>query len=266
VVLTFPSSVLLQRLVISVPQESSMRVRYVEGDCGWFAGCVLRGLTLEGPLFGGSAVQLSRLTLHPSLWGLLVGGQPWPLAFQADGYNGTCRGTLRQVIGGMSAQFVVRHLALEQLPLPAPWGQGRVIGSITANGDFLGNPADLYSLQGLLTMTLTDGVVRAGTMNGFPIPALQTVQAHLRASLAAGRLEISELQLSADGVEASLRGGITLRTPGARSGLDLQLTTNITGSPPPTLKTFLSLLPASRTSPSERRVSITGSLASPVVR
>jgi type II secretion system protein N len=266
VVLTFPSGVLLQRLVASVPRDSGVRARYVEGDCTWLEGCVLRDLTLEGPFFGGSAIQLSRLALHPSRWGLLFGGQPWPLAFNADGYNGTFRGTMQQVVGGMSAQLALRHLALDQLPLPAPWGLGRIAGSMIADGDFLGNPADLYSLQGTLTVTLTDGVLRAGTVSGFPVPALQTVQAQLRASLAAGRLEISELRLSADGVEVLLQGGITLRTPVARSGLDLQLTTKITGSPPPALKTFLSLLPASQTSPHERRASITGSLTAPVVR
>jgi type II secretion system protein N len=266
VVLTFPSGVLLQRLVASVPRDSGVRARYVEGDCTWLEGCVLRDLTLESPLFGGSAVQLSRLTLHPSWWGLVFGGQPWPLGFNADGYNGTFSGTMRQVVGGMSGQLALRHLALDQLPLPAPWGLGRIAGSMIADGDFLGNPADLYSLQGALTVTLSDGMLRGGVINGFPLPALQTVQVHLRASLAAGRLEISELRLAADGVEAALQGGITLRTPVARSGLDLQLTTNITGSPPPAVKTLLSLLPASSTAAGERRASITGSLAAPVAR
>jgi type II secretion system protein N len=266
VVLTFPAEVLLHRLIASVPREAGVHARYVEGNCAWLEGCILRDLTLEGPFLRGTTVQLSRLTLRPSLWGLFVGGQPWPLAFNTEGYNGTCSGTLRQVIGGMSTQFALRHLALEQLVLPTPWGQGRVGGSVTVDGDFSGNPADLYSLQGTVMATLTDGILRAGTLNGFPIPALQTVQIHLRASLAAGRLEISELRLSADGVEASLQGGVTLRTPMARSGLDLQLTTSTTSSPPPALGALLSLLPASQTIPGERRASISGSLAAPVVR
>ncbi len=266
VLLTFPSKVLLQRLVTSVPRESGVHARYVEGDCTWLAGCVLRDLTLEGPFFGGSAVQLSRLAIHPSRWSLFFGGQPWPLAFDAVGYNGTFSGTVRQVVGGIRAQFALRHLALDQLLLPAPWGSGRIAGSMTADGDFLGNLADLYSLQGTLAVTLSDGMLRGGAVNGFPLPALQTLQVQLRASLAAGRLEISELRLAADGVEAALQGGITVRTPVARSSLDLQLTTNITGSPPPTLKTLLSLLPASQTASGERRAAIIGSLAAPVVR
>ena len=266
VVLTFPSGVFLPRLVTSMTQGSGMRVGYGEGDCTWLGGCVLRDLRFESPPLGVTGVQLSRLTLQPSLIGLLFSSQPWPLTFSAELYGGACAGTVRQVVGGISTQLALHHIALDQWPFPAPWGQGRVAGSVTAAGDLLGNPADLYSLQGTFTVTLTDGGLRAGTLNGFPVPALQTVQAHLRASLAAGRLEISELQLSADGVEASLQGGITLRTPVARSGLDLQLTTNITGSLPPALKTFLSLLPASQTATGERRASISGSLAAPVVR
>src|SRR5262245_52455557 len=113
IIVTFPSDVLLLRLVASVPRESGIRTRYLAGDCAWFDGCILRDLTLEGPFFKGNTVQLSRLILHPSLWGLFVGGQPWPLVFAAEGYNGTVSGTLRQVIGGMSAQVTLRQLALE---------------------------------------------------------------------------------------------------------------------------------------------------------
>lgn len=266
-VLTFPSNVLLQRLIASVPRDAGVRVRYTDGDCTWLEGCVLHDLVLEGPALAGSTVQLARLTVDPSLWNLLLRRQPWPLIFSGDSYGGTVDGTVRQIVGGVSAQLVLRHLALDQLPLPAPWGQGRVAGSVTVDGEFSGNPADLYSLQGTFTVNITDGAMRAGTVNGFSVPALQTVQASLRASLASGRLEITELRLNADGVEALLQGRIALRTPIARSGLDLQFTAkSTTDSPPPALRTLLALLPASPSASGERRASITGSLAAPVVR
>jgi type II secretion system protein N len=124
----------------------------------------------------------------------------------------------------------------------------------------------MHTLQGNFTISLTDGALRAGALNGFPIPALQAAQAHLRASLAAGRLEIAELELTADGVEASLQGVINLRTPIGRSGLELQLIAKSTGSPSPAVKTLLALLPASPSTPGERRASISGSLAAPVMR
>jgi type II secretion system protein N len=265
-VLTFPSNVLLQRLVASLPRESGIRIRYAEGDCSWHKGCVLRELTLEGPSLRGAAVQLSRLALQPTLFGLVFGGQLLPLTFNAELYDGVVTGTIRQAVSGVSAQLALRQLALEQWSPSTPWGQNRLAGRVNATAEFLGNPTDMYALQGNFTISLTDGALRAGTVNGFPVPALQATQAHLRASLAAGRLEIAELGLTADGVEASLQGVITLRTPIGRSGLDLQLIAKSTGSPPPALKTLLALLPASPSTPGERRASISGSLAAPVVR
>jgi type II secretion system protein N len=266
-VLTFPSSVLLQRVIASIPRDAGVRVRYTNGDCAWLEGCVLHDVVLEGPALAGSAVQLSRLTVDPSLWSLLLRGQPWPFVFSADGYGGTVDGTVRQIIGGINVQLSLRHLALDQLPFPAPWGQGRVAGKVAVDWEFSGNPADLNSLQGTFTITVTGGDLRAGTVNGFPVPALQMVQASLRVSLTSGRLEITALRLNADGLEAFVHGGIVLRTPIARSGLDLQLTArSTTDSPPPALKTLLALLPASQTTPGERRASITGSLGAPVVR
>jgi len=265
-VLTFPSEVLFQRLVASLLRESGVYARYAEGDCAWWRGCVLRDVALEGPAFGGTAVQLSRVTLHPALLNLFFSGQPLPCTFSAELYEGVFSGTVRQAVGGISVQLVMRQLALEHWPFPRAWGQGRITGSVTADGEFLGNPADLYALQGNFSVSLTDGAVRAGTVNGFPVPALQAVQVRLRASLAAGRVEISELNLHADGMEASLQGTITLRAPIARSNLDLQLTAKSTDSPSPAVKTLLSLLPASQTSSGERQASISGSLAAPVVR
>lgn len=266
-VLTFPTSVLLQRVIASVPRDVGVRARYTDGNCTWSEGCVLHDLVLEGSALAGSTMQFSRFTVDPSLWSLLLRGQPWPLIFSADGYGGTVAGTVRQIIGGVSTQLSLRHLTLDQLPFPAPWDQRRVAGKVLVDGEFSGNPADLYSLQGTFTALVTDGALQAGTVNGVPVPALQTVQASLRASLASGRLEITELRLNADGVEVLLQGGIALRTPMVRSGLDLQLTArSTTDSPPPALKTLLALLPASQTAPGERQASITGSLGAPVVR
>jgi type II secretion system protein N len=266
-VFTFPTSVLLQRVIASVPRDAGVRVRYTDGDCTGSGGCVFRDLILEGPALAGSTVQFSRLAVNPSLWSLLLRGQPWPLIFSADGYGGIVEGTVRQIIGGVSTRLSARHLALERLPLLAPWGQGRVIGKVIVDGELSGNPADLYSLQGAFTATVTDGALQAGTVNGVPLPALQTVQASLRVSLAGGRLEIAELRLNADGVEVLLQGGVALRTPIARSGLDMQLTTrSTTDSLPPALRTLLALLPPSQTTPGERQASLTGSLGAPVVR
>jgi type II secretion system protein N len=163
-------------------------------------------------------------------------------------------------------QFSGRQLALEHWPLPAPLSQGRLRGSVTVDGDLRGNFTDPFSLQGTLTLAITDGAISAGVLGGFPLPAVQSVQTHLRAVLVPGRLEIAELKLNTDGIDTTLKGTITLRTPFARSELALQLTTKTTGSPPPALNALISFLPAVPGMPGEHRALLTGTLVTPVIR
>jgi type II secretion system protein N len=263
--LTFPSDLLLQQLVATLSRESDIRMRYAAGDFTWWGGCEFSDLAIENPVPGLSSLRVSRLTLSPSLLGLFR-SHPFPLAFAADLYGGTFQGIVQQKREGGSIQFALQRLSLEQWPFPAPWDHGRVGGRVSATGGFEGNFAALQSLQGTLHVTLTEGELNAGTVATVRVPSLQSVQAQVRASIANGRVEVTDLTLSADGTEATLQGTIVLRTPIERSGLDLRLTTKITGSPPPALKTLLALLPASPHSPGERRALITGSLAAPVVR
>jgi type II secretion system protein N len=263
--LTFPSDLLLRRVVASVARNAKVQVRYAEGDWTWGRGWVLRDLTLVNSATGLPSLQLARLTVRPSLVGLVY-GQPLPLTFSANLYGGTVDGTVQQEANGFAVRFNLCRLALEQWPLPAPWGQGRVAGNLTANGTLQGNLAHLASLQGTLALTLSDGAVRAGTIAWLPLPALQAVQAHVRATLTGGRLEIAELKLSADGVEAQMQGGIALRTPLLWSVLDLQLTTRVTGTLPPALASLVSLLPPVPGTAGERQASITGTLAIPAVQ
>ena len=87
------------------------------------------------------------------------------------------------------------------------------------------------------------------------------MQARLRTTLQNSRLEVADCTLSVDGLEAHLQGNIILRLPLAWSALDLQLTTRTTGTPPSTLVSLNSLLPAVPGSPGEHRATITGSAA-----
>jgi type II secretion system protein N len=263
--LTFPSDLLLRRFVVSLTQESAIRLRYGAGDLTWWGGCEFSNVTVESPISGMSMLQVSRLTLSPSLIGLFQ-GQPFPLTFHAVLYGGTFSGTVQHESERFGTQFVLQQLSLERWPFPAPWDRGRVAGRVNADGELQGNLAALQAVHGSLRVILTDGLLGAGTIAMVPVPAVQALQARLRATLADGRVEVSELILSADGVEASLQGTMILRTPLERSGLDLRLTARMTGSPSPALKTLLALLPASPNAPGERRAVITGSLAAPVVR
>jgi type II secretion system protein N len=265
VFLTFPSDLLLQQLVTTLSRESNIRLRYAAGDFTWWGGCEFSDLAIENPVPGLSPLHVFRLTLSPSLIGLFR-SHPFPLAFTADLYGGTFQGRVQQKREGGSIQFVLQRLSLEQWPFPAPWDHGRVNGRVSASGEFEGDFAALQSLQGTLHVTLTEGELKAGAIATVQVPSLQSVQAQVRATIANGRIEVSDFTLSADSTEVTLQGTIVLRAPIERSGLNLRLTAKMIGSPPPALKTLLSLLPASSNSPGERRASIAGSLAAPVVR
>lgn len=263
VVLTFPFDLLLQRVIVALNQDSPIRVRYAHGEWTWDQGWVLHDLVVQGPATSLATLRLSRLTLQPTLTGLLS-NQPFPLTFSAEVFGGTVKGTLRRNASGFAAEFALHQLALDRWPFLVSWGQ--VAGHVSAEGRFQGNPADLTSVHGTVSVTLTNGALQAGTIARYPLPTLQTVHGHLRATLTGGRLEIADLELTADGVRASVHGGVVLRTPLTRSILDLQLTAQITGSPPRSLTALLSLLPAAAGTKDERRASITGFLAAPVVR
>jgi len=263
--LTFPSGLLLQRLSDSLTRGTGVQIRYAEGELTWRGGCVLRDVTIETASLHATPVQLTRLTVQPALLSLLW-GQAFPLAFDTNLYGGTLTGSLWQQGTEHGGHFSLHQLVLGLLPLPAPWGQGRVTGHVTANGDVQGNPAAFSSLQGSVSATLDEGALQAGMVGKIPFPALRRFQIHLRARLTDGRLEISELVLNTEGVEAHARGVVSVRTPFSRSGLDLQLLTRVTGSPPPALAALVSVLPPSATTPGERRAAISGSVAAPVMK
>jgi type II secretion system protein N len=271
--LTFPAELVLQRVVASLEQSAAVRVRYRTGEWSWSQGWTLRDLTIEktGVL---PPVRLSRATLSPSLFGLLR-ARSFPLTFSANLYGGTGHGTIERKGTTVSIQFGVDQMALDQWPFPAPGGQGKIAGTLTAEGTVQGEPADvsplssfssLSSWAGNLTATITNGSLKAGTIAKFPLPTLHNIQARAQATIQQGRVEVSGLTVEADGVEASLQGFIALRLPLEWSTLDLQLTTRQTGNPPPALATLLAFLPAVPGAQGERRATITGTLAAPVMK
>lgn len=263
ILLTFPAELLLQRVMTTVGQTSALQIRYSAGEWSWFQGWTLKDLSIERS--GIAPLRISRLTISPSFFGLLF-GQPFPLTYAATLYGGTVNGTLQRENTAWRVQFSADQLALEQLPFPAPWGQGRAAGKISLTGTVQGTPGEIASWSGDLKATITKGSLKGGNVAKFPLPVLQTAQAQGQATLKNGRLEVTDLTLTTDGIEAHLQGAISLRLPLEWSVLDLQLTTRQTGMPPPPLATLVSLLPAVPGSQGERRATITGTFAAAGMR
>lgn len=262
--LTFPSELILQRVVAAIEHNAPLRLRYASGRWTWGQGWTLEDLSIKSATMA-EPLQLSSLALRPSLFGLFY-GQPFPLTFSARLYDGAATGTIRQKDAATILQFTLDHLALARAPFPMPWGRDRLSGSLTLNGTIQGASLDPTSWSGSLSAALTDGALKAGTVAKFPVPALQTAQAHGQATLQDGRVEIASLTLEADGVTAQLEGTITLRRPLDWSVMDLRLTTRTVGTPPPPLAMLVSLLPAVPGTTGERRATITGTFATPAMR
>ena len=262
-VLTFPTELLLQRVMDAVEQTASLQIRYKTQRWTWSRGWMLEDISIEKT--NAVSVQLTHLTLRPSVFGLFY-GQPFPLTFSARLYDGAAHGTFRQAGNTFAVQLTIDQFSLAQWPFPEPWGHGKVSGNLTLDGALQGAGMDINTWSGSLSATLTEGSIKAGSVAKFPMPALQTVQARTQATLKDGRLEVSDLTLEADGISAQLQGAISLRQPLAWSALDLRLATRTTGAPPPPLATLVSLLPAVPGATGERRATITGTFAAPVMK
>jgi type II secretion system protein N len=262
-VLTFPTDLLLQRVVSGATRGTQVRVHYAQGELTWWGSCRLR----EVEVATGTApvVKIAYLTIRPSLIGLMF-GRPWPLSFTANLYGGTLSGSVTLDASEQSVRMTAQHLDLRLLPLPGINKGGEVHGLLSGEGEVRGNMADLFSLQGQVTLTVAEGALRAGAVSGFPLPSLSSAGAQLRATVKKGLVDIADFTLQADNVEARLSGSVLLVTPLPMSTLNLQMTAKAPDNTASPLKMLISLLPAPPDASGVRRASISGSLAAPILR
>lgn len=262
--LTFPTDLLLQRIVSGATRGTPIRVQYAHGELAWWGGCRLRDVEVASSGIA-PIVKIAHLTVQPSLVGLLF-GRPWPLSLTADLYGGTLSGSVTSEASEQNAHLAIQRLDLRLLPLPGINKGGEVQGLLSGEGEVRGNMADLFSWQGQVALTVTEGALRAGAAFGFPLPTLSSAGAQLRATIKKGQVDIADFTLQADTAEARLRGSVILVMPLPMSTLNLQLTAKAPDNIAPPLKMLISLLPAAPDASGVRRVSVSGSLAAPILR
>ena len=261
--LTFPTDVLLQRVVRGATRSLPVRLHYTHGEMTWWGSCRLREVEMT---YGtGPAVKIAHLAVQPSLVGLML-GRLWPLSFTAKLYGGTLSGTVTLDASGHSVQVAAQRLDLRVLPLSGITKGGEVQGLLSGEGEVRGNGADLFSWQGQVALAVTEGALRAGSVSGFPLPPLSSVEAQLRATVKNGLIDIADFTLQADNAEARLHGSMSLATPLPMSTLNLQMTAKTLGTTASPLTMLISLLPAAPDASGVRRASISGSLAAPILR
>src|SRR5581483_943409 len=220
----------LQRVIISATREMPVRVRYGHGELTWRGSAVVRDVTIEPTDGNFPTLKLTQLSVRPSWLGLFF-GRPLPLVFQADLYGGKVGGKVEHSAEGCKTHLTVQRLNLSLLPMLPPGGSGGIKGFLTGSGEVNGNLSQVFSLKGGLDLSLRAGALQAGALGKIPVPPLQSLQGTLRMAIRDGRLNIADLTLTGDGVEARLQGSLTLSTPLTGSGLDLQVTTKTVGAP-----------------------------------
>lgn len=261
--LTFPTDLLLQRVVRGATHGLPVRFHYTHGEMTWWGSCRLR--EVEVTYGTAPAVKIAYLAVRPSLVGLMF-GRLWPLSFSAHLYGGTLNGTVTADASGHSVQIAAQRLDLHMLPLPKINKGGEVQGQLSGEGEVRGNVADLFSLHGQVALTVTEGALRAGSVSGFPLPPLSSAEARFRATVKNGLINIADFTFRADNAEAQLYGSISLATSLPISTLNLQMTAKAPDNTASPLKMLISLLPAAPDASGVRRVSISGSLAAPILR
>ena len=261
--LTFPTDVLLQRVVRGATHGFPVRLHYMHGEITWWGSCRLREVEV---VYGTSpAVKIAYLAVRPSLVGLMV-GRLWPLSFTANLYGGTLSGTVTSDASGHSVQIAAQRLDLHMLPLPGINKGGEVQGLLSGEGEVRGNIANLFSLQGQVALTVTEGALGAGSVSGFPLPPLSSAESQLRATVKNGLIDIADFTFRADNAEAQLHGSMSLATPLPMSTLNFQMTAKAPDNAASPLRMLISLLPVAPDTSGVRRVSISGSLAKPILR
>lgn len=243
---------------------AGIEIRYASSVLGW-RGVELSDVEVEiepnraAHPHGAEPIRVDRLTLRPSLWGLLRGHRGMPWTAQAHLDDGTAHG----VLGGRPAAWHLRvkwtQVDLGQLPPPRPDGRitgvcnGWIEASTTADGT-----------QGRWVISarqLTISGLRGGHL---VLPTLEVSQADARGTWTGRRVTVEELDAEGSFGELHLAGRIMRRQPLEKSALNLQMTHVPPSNPPAELALFFKIFLPGKTT-GEQRYNLGGTLGLPTI-
>jgi|GEM_PF-1110154 len=209
--LTFPSDLVKERIVQMAQSRAGIRLRVESVGLAFPPGLTLRDayLVLREPdpeaQKGAVAIHLSRLTVRPSLLGLLT-GKPG-LSFDARLWDGTLHGKAGKSDEGSHLELRARGLDLSQSVLAALGLQAS--GKVEELRVEAAGPS-LREMSGELTIKGTDLVLEGGSVDEFELPRVALGSLEGKIAIGEGRAEIETLQAEGADVTASLEGSIRL--------------------------------------------------------
>lgn len=209
--LTFPSDQVKERLVQAAQANAGIRLRVESVGLAFPPGLTLRDsyLVLREPdpeaQKGAVAIHLSRLTVRPSLLGLLT-GKP-ALSFDARLWDGSLHGKAGKNDEGSHVKLHAKGLDLSQSVLGAIGLQAS--GKVDELSLHAAGPR-LREMTGELTIRGSDLVLEGGAVNEFELPrvALGTLEGKI--AIGEGRAEIETFQAEGEDISATVEGSIRL--------------------------------------------------------
>jgi type II secretion system protein N len=267
-IMNFPGDVIVRRVVNQLDLRP-MHLEFTSGHFAWFKGYELRGLKLstqDGPGDSRPLVECTALDVRPALAGLLHGRiNDW--SWQGQLYGGTASGELSLKDGSGTGQIELSQLSLGRFRmLAAQLDEGQISGQLSGTISVRFNMRDSRNTQVNADVVITRPGISAAKIKGFKIPDLQFGQAKGKLTLKGDRLDLQEVRLAGDQLNASVTGQIVLRQPVESSTLNLRATVETSAATPDAIKALVAFIPRPRTARPDAPITIAGTFASPQIR
>lgn len=221
---------------------AGIRIRYARSALGW-RGVILSDVELclaPHPVPPGrdtQSIQVDRLALRPSLWGLLRGRNGVPWTARAQLYDGSARA----IIDGSSAEWRLHaewtEINLGRLPAWRP--DGRITGVSDGRINASATAANTHGGWAISARRLAVHGLRSGQL---VLPPLEASRANTVGTWTGRRLMVEALDAQGAFGELHLAGRIMLRDPLEKSALSMRMTHVVPSQPPPELALFLKIL------------------------
>lgn len=221
--LTFPSDALRDRVVREAEQRGlkvrleSVRLAFPLGLRFQEAYLILREPDPQAQK-PAVAVHLPRLTLRPSLLGLLTGKKA--IAFDARIWGGKLSGSAATSDEGARIEAHLRDVDLGESLLAAI---GLQIEGKVDELRLVAEGAKLSSAQGEILLRSSDIVIRGGEVNHFSLPKVALGNLEGKIALADGSAQFESFQAKGEDVDARVEGSIRLADRFALSTLQTKL-------------------------------------------
>lgn len=268
--INFPHDVIVRRLISQI-DLGQLQLDFTSANFAWLNGYELRGLKLSLPTSPSERVSLleaSTFDVHPAL-ASLIKGQLNNWQWRADLYGGTVTGDwiMNPATGAGAAQIQLGKIEIgRHRTLTAQLDEGQLTGQLSGTVSVQATPRDPRATQVSGDLTIVRPALTGAKIKGFKVPDLQFSQAKGKFTLKGDRLDLQDVKLTGDQINASLSGQINFRQPNTASTLNLRATLEPSPATPDQIKVLLALIPRAPNARPDAPITITGTLGAPQLK